>query len=61
VAVIDKTTQSHPDSAKPPASSLNALTAAALALPGLMLSAAQAADNEFGFQYGHYQEENRNL
>ena len=42
-------------------SSLNALTAAALALPGLVLPAAQAADDEFGVQYGHYQEENRDL
>lgn len=39
----------------------HALTAAALALPGLMLHSAQAADDEFGVQYGHYQEGERQL
>lgn len=41
--------------------SLQALTAAALTLPGLMLPPAQAADEEFGVQYGHYQEGERQL
>lgn len=48
-----------PISANP---SLNALTAAALVLPGLMLSApVLAEDDEVGFQYSHYQEGKRNL
>ena len=42
-------------------SSLQALTAAALALPGLMLSSANAADEEFSMQYGHYQENGRHI
>lgn len=37
------------------------LTLAALALPGLMLSSAQAAEEEFGLQYGRYQEGERQL
>jgi Protein of unknown function (DUF3570) len=42
--------------------SLNALTAAALVLPGLMLSTpVLAEDDEVGFQYSHYQEGKRNL
>ncbi|MEQ1529424.1 MAG: DUF3570 domain-containing protein, partial [Methylococcales bacterium] len=41
--------------------SLQALTAAALALPGLLLPSVQAADEEVGFQYGHYQESDRQL
>jgi len=49
------------DAAASPGSALQALTAAALALPGLALSPAQAADDEFGVQYGHYQEGERNL
>jgi Protein of unknown function (DUF3570) len=37
--------------------SLHALTAAALILPGLLQSSAQAADDdEVDFQYSHYQE-----
>jgi hypothetical protein len=41
---------------------LQALTAAALLLPGLSSAPAQAAeDDEFSFQYGHYQESDRNL
>jgi len=41
---------------------LEALTTAALALPGLMLSPAVAAqDDEASFQYGHYQEGERDL
>jgi len=42
-------------------SSLQKLTLAALALPGLLINPAQAADEEVSFQYGHYQENNRNL
>ena len=42
--------------------SLHALTAAALALPGLTLSPAiMASEDEVSFQYGHYQEGNRQL
>ena len=48
-------------SEKPGNASLQALTAAALTLPGLMLPPAQAADDEFGVQYGHYQEGERQL
>ncbi len=41
---------------------LQALTAAALVLPGLMLSAPCAAeDDEMSFQQGHYEESKRNL
>ena len=41
---------------------LSALSAAALMLPGLMLtSSAYADDDEFGFQYSHYQEGRRKL
>ena len=46
----------------PRSSALKALTAAALALPGLMAGNAQAADgDEFTFEYRHYQEGERNL
>ncbi len=48
MAVIDK---------KP--ASLQALTAAALLLPGL--TPVRAADDEFSVQYGHYEESDRNL
>lgn len=41
--------------------SLQALTAAALSLPGLMPASASAAEEEVGFQYGHYQEGKRDL
>ncbi len=41
--------------------SLNALTAAALCLPGLIQAPAQAAEEEVSFGYGHYQEGQRNL
>ncbi|WP_442498661.1 DUF3570 domain-containing protein [Methylobacter sp. sgz302048] len=41
--------------------SLQALTAAALALPGLMPASANAAEEEASFQYGHYQEGRRDL
>lgn len=48
--------------AQPVSSSLQALTVAALALPGLMLSSAHADDsNEATFQYGYYQEGQRQL
>ena len=43
-------------------SSLQALTVAAMALPGLIMSVAYAAeDDEVNFQYGHYQEGKRTL
>ena len=51
-------------SAKPkPAnsSSLQALTAAALLLPGLIPAPVQAADEEVSFLYGYYEEGKRNL
>ncbi|MDP2901621.1 MAG: DUF3570 domain-containing protein [Methylovulum sp.] len=44
-----------------PNASLHALTLAALALPGLVLSPAYAENDEIDFQYGHYQEGKRNL
>lgn len=51
-----------PPLAPPAHNALQALTAAALVLPGLLTSTAQAAeDDEFSFQYGRYQEGNRNL
>ena len=46
---------------QPERASLQVLTAAALVLPGLMLSPARAADEEVDFQYGHYQEGKREL
>ena len=46
---------------KPLSAPLEALTSAALALPGLMLSPAAAQDNEASFQYEHYQESERDL
>lgn len=45
----------------PISASLQALTAAALSLPGLMPAPAAAADEEVSFQYGHYQEGDRDL
>ncbi len=43
-------------------SAFQALTAAALVLPGLMLAPpCTAEDDEMGFQYSHYQETKRNL
>lgn len=45
----------------PMSPALHALTAAALALPGLLLSPAYAAEEEASFQYGHYQEGKRQL
>lgn len=59
VAVIERLLARTP---KASPSSLQALTVAALALPGLMLPAVcQAEDDEVNFQYGHYQEGKRNL
>lgn len=56
MAAIDKPI----DISKPARSSLQALTAAALILPGL--APVQATDdNEFSFQYGRYEESRRNL
>lgn len=60
MAVIKSKSNSF-SSGKSANSSLQALTAAALTLPGLMLPPAQAADDEFGVQYGHYQEGERQL
>jgi hypothetical protein len=40
---------------------LQALTAAALSLPGLMPGSALAAEEETSFLYGYYEESNRNL
>jgi hypothetical protein len=46
----------------PRSGALRALTAAALALPGLMAGTAHAADgDEFTFEYRHYEEGERNL
>ncbi len=50
-----------PKSTASSGSPLQALTVAALALPGLVLPAAYAADDEVDFQYSHYQEGKRNL
>jgi hypothetical protein len=53
-----------PPEARPAAAesaSLRALTAAALALPGLAQTAHAAEGDELGFQYGHYKESSRNL
>jgi Protein of unknown function (DUF3570) len=44
-----------------PSASIQALTAAALALPGLINSPAFAADEDVSFQYSHYQEGKRQL
>ena len=57
VAVIDES-KSVKDDGKPARTSLQALTAAALILPGL---APAAQDNEFTFQYGRYEESRRDL
>ncbi|MCX7096933.1 MAG: DUF3570 domain-containing protein [Methylococcales bacterium] len=46
---------------KPSLSPLQALTAAAICLPGLLLPAAYAAEEETSFTYGHYQEGHRDL
>jgi hypothetical protein len=46
---------------KPVSAPLEALTTAALALPGLMVSPAVAQDNTASFQYEHYQEGERDL
>lgn len=47
---------------KNPSNALQALTAAAIALPGLLSPALQAAEEEqFALQYGHYEEGKRDL
>ncbi|GAB6140755.1 hypothetical protein JCM14076_14840 [Methylosoma difficile] len=46
---------------KPVNPALNALSVAALALPGLVAAPAYAEDSEVDFQYSHYQEGARNL
>jgi hypothetical protein len=63
VAVTEKTLEKEGSGSetKIPALSLQALTAAALALPGLIQSPAHAAEEEASFTYGHYQEGKRNL
>lgn len=60
VAVGTDASQAKPASSS---SSLQALTVAAMALPGLLMPAAYAAaeDDDVNFQYGHYQEGKRNL
>ncbi len=60
MAVI-KANSKQLESDKSTSSALQALTAAALALPGLMLSPVHAADDEFDVQYGHYEEGERQL
>lgn len=55
-----------PRSAKPKSTtavstSLQALTAAALSLPGLMPTSAHAAEEETSLMYGYYEESSRNL
>ena len=64
VEAVVAVTKKPSKSAKPQAANkaLQALTAAALVLPGLLNSSAQAAEeDEFSFQYGRYQEGSRNL
>lgn len=46
---------------KPASASLQALTAAALALPGLIALPAYATEEDVSFQYSHYQEGKRQL
>ncbi|MGZ5620494.1 MAG: DUF3570 domain-containing protein [Methylobacter sp.] len=53
--------RSKPKQATSASTSLQALTAAALSLPGLMSSPVHAAEEEVGLSYGYYQESNRNL
>lgn len=59
--LLPRTAKSKP--ASPSSSSLQALTVAAMALPGLIMPAASyaAEDDDVNFQYGHYQEGKRNL
>lgn len=51
----------HKETLKAPSLPLQALTVAALALPGLIQPSAYAAEEEASFTYGHYQEGKRNL
>jgi Protein of unknown function (DUF3570) len=57
----ERTQQPKRGIGKPDCTSLHALTAAAIILPGLFQPAAQAADDEVDFQYSHYQEGRRNI
>ncbi len=57
--LLSRSTQSKPATAV--SASLQALTAAALSLPGLMPAPAHAADEDAGFLYGYYEESSRNL
>ncbi len=50
-----------PKPATSASASLQALTAAALSLPGLMPAPVHAAEEEASFLYGYYEESNRNL
>ncbi|MGR9087327.1 MAG: DUF3570 domain-containing protein [Gammaproteobacteria bacterium] len=61
VAVIDHTKRHESVSSTSSNATLHALTAAALALPGMILAPAQAADDELDIQYGHYEEGERQL
>jgi hypothetical protein len=66
-SLIDANAHYAKTSAKPPSeatlkSALQALTSAALVLPGLMLAPAHAAeDDSVDFQYSHYQEGKRDI
>ena len=56
------TKPSHRASLRPRSHALRALTAAALALPGLASTPSLAADgDEYSFEYRHYEESKRNL
>ncbi|MGZ8163122.1 MAG: DUF3570 domain-containing protein, partial [Methylobacter sp.] len=57
--LLPRSTSSKP--ATSVSASLQALTAAALSLPGLMPSPANAAEEEASFLYGYYEESNRDL
>jgi len=61
VVAVTKAELNGSKTKKPASTSLQALTAAALSLPGLMLSPAYAAEEEVGLQYGHYHEGGRHL
>lgn len=53
--------EKHDNQFQQPAFSLHRLTAAALMLPGLFHTTANANEDEVDFQYSHYQEGKRNL
>jgi hypothetical protein len=61
VAVTKTSNPNYASELKSSSLSLQALTVAALALPGLIQSPAHAAEEEVSFTYGHYQEGERNL